>query len=98
MIIHNPENYELIGFEINKGKKHKYDAILKNKKTGEKKRVPFGGKKTDGTPYEQFEDKIGHYKQYDHKDLKRRWRYLARHKGEDEKLFSSGYFSIKYLW
>jgi hypothetical protein len=74
------------------------DAILENKSTKQKKRVPFGGKYPDGRPYEQFEDKIGYYKDYDHKDLKRRWRYLARHKGEDEKTFSSGYFSIKYLW
>lgn len=93
MRLSNPENYTLEGFEVNKGKKSKYDAILKNKKTGEFKRVPFGAK-----GYEQYHDKIGHYKDFDHGDKDRRKRYLQRHKGEDDYKFSSGYLSIKYLW
>jgi hypothetical protein len=98
MRLPNPENYEHIGFELNKGKKHKYDAILKNKFTGQIKRVPFGGKYPDGTPYEQFEDKIGQYSKYDHKDLKRRWNWLKRHSKNTDYKFSSAYFSKQFLW
>jgi hypothetical protein len=95
--IHNPENYKLLGFELG-GKKHKYIAILENIHTTEKKQIPFGGKYLDGTPYEQFEDKIGYYKEYDHKDLKRRWRYLKRHEKEGDHKFSSSWFSKTFLW
>ena len=98
MRIHNPDNYDLIGFEINRGKKAKYDAILKNKMNGEKKRIPFGGKYPNGTPYEQFEDKLGAYSQYDHKDLKRRHNWLKRHDKNTDYKFSSAWFSKEYLW
>ena len=94
----NPQNYDLIGFEVNKGKKFKYDAILKNKKTAELRRIPFGGKYPDGTPYEHFKDQIGYYSKYDHNDEKRRTLYRKRHKGEEKHLYSSGYFSWFYLW
>lgn len=96
--ISNPDNYELIGFEVNKGKRAKYDAILKNKRTGEKRRVSFGGKYPDGKPYEQYEDKIGYYKEYDHKDKERRRRYLQRHKEDIGYKYSSGWFSQRFLW
>jgi hypothetical protein len=98
MRLPNPEAYELIGFEVNKGKKSKYDAILKNKKTGEKKRVSFGGKYPDGTPYEQYHDKIGYYSKYDHNDKERRRLYLLRHKNDLGFKFSSAYFSTNFLW
>lgn len=97
MKISNPENYRLLGFELG-GKKHKYIAILENIKTKQKKQVPFGGKYPDGTPYEQFEDKIGHYKDYDHKDLKRRHNYLKRHEKDGDFKFSSFWFSKHFLW
>jgi hypothetical protein len=67
-------------------------AILKNKKTGEKKQVSFGDKS-----YEHYEDKIGEYKHLDHKDPERRKRYKQRH-GDNPKKFSAGYFALKYLW
>jgi len=95
--LHNPENYEHIGFEIG-GKKSKYLAILKNKITGEKKRIPFGGKYPNGTPYEQFEDKLGAYSQYDHKDLKRRHNWLKRHEKNTDYKFSSAYWAKRILW
>lgn len=98
MRLHNPENYELLGFEVNKGKKHKYLAILENKKTKEKLRVPFGGKHPDGTPYEQYHDKIGHYSEYDHNDPKRRDAWLKRHKANISYKYSSAWWSWKYLW
>ena len=89
----NPENYDHIGFEKNKGKIAKYDAILKNKKTGEIRRIPFGHKQ-----YQQYKDLIGEYSQLDHGDEKRRQLYRKRHKGEDKYKFSSGYFALRYLW
>jgi hypothetical protein len=89
----NPENYEHLGFEKNRGKKYKYDAILKNKKTGELRRISFGDKN-----YQQYHDSIGEYSQLDHKDEKRRQLYRKRHKGEDKYKYSSGYFALRYLW
>jgi hypothetical protein len=96
--IHNPQAYELIGFEVNKGKKHKYDAILKNKKTGELKRIGFGGKYPDGTPYPQYKDQLGYYSKYDHEDEKRRQNWLSRHKKNIGYKFSSAFFSREILW
>lgn len=52
MRVSNPDNYRLVGFEVNRGKK-KYDAVLENKKTGEKLRVSFGAK-----AYQHYKDKI----------------------------------------
>lgn len=91
--ISNPESYELLGFEVNKGKRAKYDAILENKKTKEKKRVPFGAK-----GYEQYRDKIGKYSEFDHNDEKRKEKWIKRHKKNIDYKFSSAYFSKNYLW
>ena len=92
MKVKNPEDYKLSGFEKGKGVK-KYNALLKNQKTGETKKVPFGDRR-----FEQYKDLIGEYSQLDHKDKKRRELYRKRHKGEDQHKFSSGYFAMKYLW
>lgn len=94
MIIDNPLNYTFIRFERSRTPGKKYDAILRNKTTKQEKRVPFGAK-----GYEHFKDKaLGLYKTLDHNDPKRRASYRARHKGEDSKKYSSGYFAWKYLW
>lgn len=94
MIVTNPANYTFIRFEVSKTQGKKYDAILKNKTTGQEKRVPFGAK-----GYEQYKDKaLGRYSNLDHKDAKRRKAYRDRHQGEQNKKFSSGYFAWKYLW
>lgn len=98
MRLPNPDAYRLMGFEVNKGKKSKYDAILINKKTGVQKRVSFGGKYPDGTPYQHYHDKIGYYKKYDHKDKERKKRYIIRHKNDLGYKFSSGWFSANFLW
>lgn len=98
VVINNPQEYKLIGFQVSKDRKHKYNAILEHKKTRKQRKVPFGGIKTDGTPYQHYQDKIGHFSQYDHKDKERRKRYHIRHKGQDQQKFSSGYFSMRYLW
>lgn len=98
VVIQNPQEYKLVGFQVSNDKKHKYNAILQHKKTGKQRKVPFGGIKPDGTPYQHYQDKIGDFRKYDHKDKERRQRYRIRHKGEDLNKFSSGYFSMRYLW
>ena len=92
MILLNPERYKLLGFEKSKYKDKKYDAILSN---GYKlKRIPFGA-----LNYAQYEDKaLGLYSNLNHYDKKRRQLYKARHAKDINNLFSSGYFSNKYLW
>lgn len=91
--IHNPESYDHIGFEINRGKRSKYDAILKNKKTGQIKRVPFGMK-----GYQHFHDTLGHYSHLDHHDEKRRLNWRKRHGRNIDYKFSSAFWSATVLW
>ena len=94
VVINNPEVYKLLGFEKYKGKANKkYIAILENTKTKQKKQVPFGDSR-----YQQYFDTIGEYRSLDHNDPKRRELYRKRHRGEELRKFSSGYFSWHYLW
>lgn len=94
MIIENPNNYTHIGFAKSSTKNKKYDAILKNKETGRLKKVPFGQ-----LPYQQFYDSTGLnlYSHLNHGDKTRRRLYYNRH-GMNAPLFSSKYFSHKFLW
>ena len=48
--------------------------------------------------YEQFHDKIGHYKDKDHNDPTRRDNYRGRHKHDILDKPTAGYFSYYYLW
>lgn len=93
MIVENPDEYTLTGFEKSKTKYKKYDALLKNRETGKIKRIPFGN-----TLFESYTDRTGLnlYKTHGNKERKRLYR--LRHKGEDKNKFSSGYFAWKYLW
>lgn len=95
MILENPNDYALVGFERSRNKGKKYDAILRNKKTRKNRRIPFGA-----TGYEQYRDStgLGLYARVNHGDPKRRRNYRTRHQGENKRKFSSGYFSWKYLW
>jgi len=93
MRVKNPQEYSFLHFEVATDNKHKYNAILLHKKTGRTKKIPFGA-----IGYEQYFDKIGHYKKLNHNDKERRRLYRIRHKGEDQYKFSSGWFSWKYLW
>ena len=92
MILQNPESYKLLRFEKSKVRGKKYDAILTD---GYRiKRIPFGA-----LNYEQYEDKaLGLYSYLNHYDKKRRQLYKARHANDLNHLYSSGYFSNKYLW
>ena len=100
MIVEHPERYTFVGFEVARGSlRHKYYLVIRNKDTGRTKRVPFGGKYPDGTPYEHYRDSaLGYYKKYDHGDKARRRLYRARHAGEEKAKFSSGWASWYYLW
>ena len=70
-------------------RKHKkYDVYDKHRKYI----VSFGDNR-----YEQFKDRIGHYKALNHNDKKRRELYYKRH-GKDAKRNTAKYFSHKYLW
>lgn len=103
VVILDPENWKFLRFEPSKHKDKKYDAVLEHKYDfvlNKVKRVPFGAIKSDGIPYDQYKDSTGLYlySDYDHGDEKRRLLYRARHKGEDKKKFSSGWFSWYFLW
>lgn len=94
MIVKNPNDYKFIEFKKSNTKHKKYDALLMNKKTNKIKKVPFGDNR-----YEQYKDNaLGIYSHLDHKDLKRKASYKARHAGEQNNKFSSGYFAWHFLW
>ena len=78
MIIERPEDYKLVGFERSHVRGKKYDAILRNKKTRSKRRVPFGA-----VGYEQYRDSTGKglYTRVNHGDPKRRRNYRTLHHG-----------------
>jgi hypothetical protein len=93
MIVHNPEDYNLIGFQRSTQPNKKYDALLLNKKTKRIRLIRFGQK-----GFEQYFDKIGLYSQFNHNDKKRRQLYINRHKNDINNVYSSGWFSFHYLW
>jgi len=70
-------------------KNAKYDVYMR--KTG-KYITSFGHK-----DYQQYKDKIGHYRKLDHKDKSRKSSYYKRH-GKAATYKSAKYFSHKYLW
>ena len=47
--------------------------------------------------YQQYRDKLGHYRELDHNDPERRKRYYARHGPSDDK-DTAKYWSHKILW
>lgn len=98
MRVKYPNEYTLLGFEVNHGPDSKYFAVIEHKTTGKIKKIPFGGKYEDGTPYEQYKDRLGHYSAFDHKDKERRRRWLLRHGENAKHKFSSAYFSKTMLW
>lgn len=95
MILLNPENYKFIEFKKSSTKNKKYDAIMMNLKTNKIKKIQFGDVR-----YNQYEDKTGLdvYKHLNHYDKNRRKLYRKRHAGEDKNKYSSGYFSLNFLW
>jgi hypothetical protein len=77
------EGYQI---RVSDRKDKKYYAIVDGKK------VHFGAK-----GYEQFHDKLGHYKNLDHNDEKRRDNYYKRHNVDYPK-GSADWFAKNVLW
>src|SRR6056297_871941 len=78
----------MVQFHVSNNGRHKYIALVSPSEWNAAhpddpidsiKTVRFGGIKKDGTPYEQYKDKLGHYSAYDHGDKKRRDNYKRRH-------------------
>ena len=95
VVIPNPTDFKFVKFERSTSKGKKYDALLYNKKANKYKRVPFGD-----VDYPHYEDKtgLGDYTHLNTYSKERRRLYRIRHQGEDKKKFSSGYFSLRFLW
>jgi len=73
-----------------------YNAILERVSDGKTVRVPFGS-----TQYQNYRDITGLnlYPHLIHGDSDRRRRYHARHRGYlKDGFYSSGLFSLVYLW
>ena len=89
--------YDFIGFEKSRTKTKKYDALLRDRRTGQNRRVAFGSRKP---LYEQFRDStgLGLYKHLDHNDKERQRLYKIRHAKTALKKYSPSWFSMKYLW
>jgi hypothetical protein len=88
--------YKFEGFEKSIHRHKKYDAILRNKKSGRPVRVPFGD-----ASYAQYKDKtgLGLYSKLNHNDPERRARYRQRHINDVKPgFYSPGYMSWYYLW
>lgn len=92
-------DYDLLEIRKSNNPVKKYDAILRNIYTRRTFKMPFGGRKMDGTPYEQFKDRtpLKLYSKYDHGDENRRQLYLKRH-NKKIRAYSPDYFSKVYLW
>lgn len=91
--IENPENYELDEMLIANNAKHKYIAVMKNKRTGKLRKVYFGD-----VNYQHYHDKLGHYSNLDHFDKERRRRFLKRTAKNASHKFSSAWWSALILW
>jgi len=93
--LQNPQDYTLQGFRKSQSKNKMYDAILKNKRTGRTKHIPFGDSKM-----QNYRDITGldAYPNLIHGDKARRKRFRSRHAKNAKYKYSSAYFSYKYLW
>ena len=77
---------------VSKAKNKKYSVYVKSDTKSGKKLINFGDSR-----YEQFKDKLGHYKRLDHNDPKRKKAYYARH-GKATSKDTAKYWSHKILW
>jgi len=96
MSYYSMRDYTFVKFQKSNTQNKKYDAIIKNNKTGENITIPFGDNR-----YEQYNDStgLGIYSSLNHNDKKRRSLYRKRHETYlKPTMFSAGYFSWFYLW
>ena len=77
---------------VSKAKNKKYSVYVKSNTKSGIKLIHFGDNR-----YEQFKDKLGHYKSQDHGDTKRKKAYYDRH-GQTSDKNSAKYWSHKILW
>lgn len=77
---------------VSKAKNKKYSVFVKSNNKAGIKLIHFGD-----TRYEQYKDKLGHYKSLDHNDKKRRDNYYSRH-GQASSKDTAKYWSHKILW
>jgi hypothetical protein len=77
---------------VSKAKNKKYSVYVKSDNKSGKKLLHFGDSR-----YEQFKDKLGHYKRLDHNDPERKKAYYARH-GKATSKDTARYWSHKILW
>ena len=86
-----PSNFQVDGkvftIKVSTVKNKKYDVFFEGKKV-----VSFGDSR-----YQQYYDKIGHYRHLDHHDRKRRDAYYSRH-GAANSYTSAKYWSHRILW
>ena len=83
------------------GKFRGYDIFVSDKKEKKyyavgphsKKKIYFGS-----ATYQQYHDKMGHYKHLDHGDKERRRLFKARHNKNRHKVGSPAWFSSNILW
>lgn len=75
---------------VSKAKNKKYSVYVM--KDGKKRLIHFGDSR-----YQQFKDKLGHYKNLDHGDQQRKKNYHSRH-GKATSKDTAKYWSHKILW
>ena len=75
---------------VSKAKNKKYAVYVR--KHGRKRLIHFGDSR-----YQHYRDRLGHYRQLDHRDPKRRERYYSRHGPSSDK-DTAKYWSHKVLW
>ena len=76
---------------VSKAKNKKYSVYVKGS-NGKTKLIHFGDKR-----YGQYHDKLGHYRDKDTKDPKRRKAYYDRH-GKSNNRNTAKYWASKILW
>jgi hypothetical protein len=88
---------EFIKFQRSKNKKKKYDALIKNKETGNINRVSFGSR---NPLMEHYRDTtgLGLYSSLDHLDKKRRDNFRKRHNCKDALIYTPRWLSCNFLW
>ena len=87
------ENKELYKPFVSKAKNKKYSVYVKADNKSGIKLIHFGDKR-----YQQFKDKLGHYKSLDHNDPKRRKAYYDRHGKEKGSKDKAKYWAHTILW
>ena len=95
MVLLPANEYDLVKYVKARQGKKKIVAILKNKKNGELRKIPFGSRGST-----TFQDTSGVGGDSVHGDESKRKAYRARHKGEgdDSRKYSPGWLSWHILW